>query len=308
VFANTTLQALATVVCSHGSHHPRLASPPVTAVDSDPRVPLPRSHVSERITWIAPKGRPGDNGRLCVDPSTILDNEGDAAGTPDDGAANAQLPRTGAEDKEDENPPVYYGTAFLRFLIWIYNLRVDHPAEVICLSADNITAALHRILYHPDMAILWATVFQESLVIPCGMIFGGRNSPSFYMIPGELRAHVASASDFGPITTDLSESIVLATPPSPRAALQLARATPDDKNPGAALLLNDPTRRYAHSSFVDDTGNAHIRSRIVGAITNSILSAYVVFGFPSEDRRAPCFNPFKWTPQVGFTLRFLASS
>jgi hypothetical protein len=124
------------------------------------------------ITWIAPKGRPGDDGRLCIDPSTILDSEGDAAGTPDDGAANVQLPRTGAEDKEDKNPPVYY------------NLRVDHPAEDICLSADDITAAFRRILYHPDMAILWATVFQEFLVIPCGMIFGGGNSPSFYMIPG----------------------------------------------------------------------------------------------------------------------------
>jgi len=169
------------------------------------------------IIWVAPKGRPGDYGRLCIDPSTILDNEGNAAGTPDDGAANVQLPRTGAEDKEDENPPVYYGTAFLRFRIWIYNLRVDHPAEDICLSADNITAAFRRILYHPDMAILWATVYQEFLVIPCGMIFGGRNSPYFYMIPSELRAHVASTSDFGPITTDLSESIVLATPPSPPA-------------------------------------------------------------------------------------------
>jgi hypothetical protein len=83
---------------------------------------------------------------------------------------------------------------------------------------------------------------------------------------------------------------------------QLARATPDDKNPGAALFLNDPTRCYAHSSFVDDTGNAHIHSRIVGAITNSILSAYVVFSFPLEDRRASCLKPFKWTPQVGFTM------
>jgi hypothetical protein len=45
------------------------------------------------ITWVAPKGRPGDNGRLCIDPSTNFDNEGDAAGTPDDGAANVQLPR-----------------------------------------------------------------------------------------------------------------------------------------------------------------------------------------------------------------------
>ena len=43
------------------------------------------------------------------------------------------------------------------------------------------------------MAVLWATVFQEFLVIPCGMIFGGKNSPSFYMIPGELLAYLALA-------------------------------------------------------------------------------------------------------------------
>jgi len=92
------------------------------------------------ITWIAPKGRPGDDERLCVDPSTILDNEGDAAGTPDDGAANTQLPRTGAEDREDENPPVYYGTAFLRFLIWIYNLRVDQ----LKTSASPLTTSWQR--------------------------------------------------------------------------------------------------------------------------------------------------------------------
>jgi hypothetical protein len=62
----------------------------------------------------------------------------------------------------------------MRFLIWIYNLRINHPTEDICLSADDITAVFRRLLYHPDMAKLWATVFQEFLVIPCGMIFGGR--------------------------------------------------------------------------------------------------------------------------------------
>ena len=48
MLADTAVQVLTTVVCSHRSHHPRLASPPVTAVDSDPRVPLPQSRVSER--------------------------------------------------------------------------------------------------------------------------------------------------------------------------------------------------------------------------------------------------------------------
>jgi hypothetical protein len=44
---------------------------------------------------------------------------------------------------------------------------------------------------------------------------------------------------------------------------------------------------------------------MVGAISNSILAAYVVFGFPAEDRRTPCLNPFKWSPVVTHTLRFL---
>ena len=125
--------------------------------------------------------------------------------------------------------------------------------DEICLSADHITAAFCCLLYHPDMAVLWATVFQEFLVIPCGIIFGGKTSPSFYMIPGELRAHLASARDFGDASTALSETIILSTPPTPRKVDQMTRATTDAVNPGAALLLRDPTRRYAHSSFVDDT-------------------------------------------------------
>ena len=141
------------------------------------------------ITWVPPKGRPGDEGRMCVDPSTIQDG-----GTPndvilDDGAANAQLPDTGRPEKPglpDENLLVYYGTALTRFLIWIYNLRIDNPVDEICLSADNITAAFRCLLYHPDMAVLWAKVFQECLVIPCGMIFGGKNSPSFLMSSGPI--------------------------------------------------------------------------------------------------------------------------
>ena len=61
----------------------------------------------------------------------------------------------------------------------IYNLRIDNPVDEICLSADNITAAFRCLLYHPDMAVLWATVFQEFWVIPWCMIFGGKNSLSF---------------------------------------------------------------------------------------------------------------------------------
>ena len=77
---------------------------------------------------------------MCVDPSTILDGGAPNDVILDDGAANAQLPDTGRPEKQglpDENPPVYYGTALTRFLIWIYNLRIDNPVDGICLLADN---------------------------------------------------------------------------------------------------------------------------------------------------------------------------
>ena len=138
------------------------------------------------------------------------------------------------------------------------------------------------------------------------MIFGEKkNSASFYMIPGELWAHLASAGDFGDASTVLSETIILSTRPTPRKAGQMTRATTDAVNPGAALLLRDPTRWYARSSFVDATGIAQTRVRMACAITNSILSAYAVFGFPLEDRRTPRLNPFKWSPHVSQHLRFL---
>jgi hypothetical protein len=94
------------------------------------------------------------------------------------------------------------------------------------------------------------------------MIFGGKSSPSFYMIPGELRAHFASAGEFGSSTTALSETISLSTLLTPREASKLTRATPDEKNLGTALLLRVTTRRYAYSSFVDDTGIAQTRDRM----------------------------------------------
>ena len=123
-------------------------------------------------------------GRLCVDPSTPLHPE-DTANT------NQQIPDTGLPESLDENPPIYYGTALIRYLTWIWNLRISYPNEDILQLADDISAAFHRILYHPAIAIAFASVWRNLLVIPVGTIFGAKNSPSNYMLLGELRAFYA---------------------------------------------------------------------------------------------------------------------
>jgi hypothetical protein len=63
----------------------------------------------------------------------------------------------------------------MRLLIWLWNLRIDHPDEDILLLPDDVTRAFHRVLYHPFMMIVFASVFEEYLCVPAGSIFGGKS-------------------------------------------------------------------------------------------------------------------------------------
>ena len=257
------------------------------------------------INWVAPKPhRLGDTGRLCIDPSSTISFQ-------DDGNTNSQIPNAG--DDEDANPAVHYGTAFMRFLTYIYNLRLDHPHEDILLSADDISAAFRRITYNPHAAVAFASVLGWFLIIPVGMIFGAKNSPSYYMKPGELRAHLARylPSLLTPVTS-LSNTIVLPPPPSVDIVRSFSPATPDLLNQGTATLLavspSTPLSRHApvYAPFVDDTGGAAIRRNIQQLVSSSVLAAYVTFGFPDEDIGRPeAINPVKFVREISHKLKFL---
>ena len=245
--------------------------------------------------------RYGDpKGRLCIDPSTTLDES-------DDGNANRHIPDPGTPGREDENPSIFYGTAMLRHLTWIWNLRIQYPYEDILQSTDDISAAFHRILYHPTMAVVFACVWMQWLVIPVGTIFGSKSSPSTYMVKGELRSHFAQhmpGASEAPLT-DLAARVDMGEDPPLAQRLWFAQATADALNFG---LLNpdgpNPDRRQ--SSFVDDSGNAHVRRFFRPVINASVRAAYHIFGSPTDDpNRPPCINPIKWVASVSFLLKYL---
>jgi len=89
--------------------------------------------------------------RLCVDPTSTVSKT-------DNGNSNAQIPDPGAHRGHDKNPPIHYGTAFMRQLVWLWNLRISYPQEEILQLADDVSVAFHRILYDPLMALVFATV------------------------------------------------------------------------------------------------------------------------------------------------------
>ena len=79
---------------------------------------------------------------------------------------------------------------------------------------------------------MYAQVFEEFLMIPVGLIFGRKSSPSNYMQPGEQHTHLATVSDFGLATTDLAEKVTLPPALTLKERHQLTQAMADEIHDG----------------------------------------------------------------------------
>jgi hypothetical protein len=62
---------------------------------------------------------------------------------------------------------------------------------------------------------------------------------------------------------------------------------------------------FANATFVDDNAVASYRHRIRRALHQSIRSAFLLFGYPHDDRRSSCLNADKWDPNVCRIIMYL---
>lgn len=239
---------------------------------------IPGLHLSP-LTFTTRKNK----GRVCVDCTNQLDSD-------DDGSPNKDIPKPGTPNREDENPTIHIATAMKRHLEWIWNLRITYPKEDIIQHGDDIHAFFHRVLYHPDMAIVFAYVFMEFLIVPVGAIFGARNSPSYCCLLSEVRCHLAACGPKQPLT-DLASSVRIIPRPTTRETSRIVPAVPDSRHQGVPKIQQD---RSHHAMYVDDNITAALRRNIRGAINDSVTSAYTLLGGPGEDRRVSCLSDEKW--------------
>jgi hypothetical protein len=243
------------------------------------------------ISWILRKGK----GRLVVDSSSPIDAQ-------DQGAPNTYIPPPGTDGRLDENPRVYFGTALIRHLVQIWNIRIDFPLEEILQHIDDISSAFRRLIYHPDLAIVFAYVFMEFLIIPVGMIFGSRSSPSFWCILAEIRSRLADVANLRDFPAALAEKVSLPTPPTATEIASFVPAIADACHQGVPAYR----RLWHHNSmFVDDNGVVGLRERILEAVRNSVASAYLIFGVPEDDRRGGCFALDKWAEEISHHALYL---
>ena len=241
------------------------------------------------LQWAIRKGK----GRICVDCS----NGPDIAGS-----VNEYI-KSPSPDNADECPPVFYQHAFARHLRRLWRTRITHPSEDILQHCDDIEAAFRRVLYHPDLAVAFAYVFGEFLIIPVGQVFGSRSAPSFFSLLSDLRASIASSHDLlseFDIPSLAASAVIPESPPN--LSDLLAPAVADELNP---CLTAAESANFSNCTFVDDNGVLAISSDMRDALQQSLLSAFLLFGMPGCDRRGVCLQDDKWDPHISHLMVYL---
>ena len=235
-----------------------------------------------------------EKGRIVVDPSNHVHRDHDT------GALNDQL------DKSDTMavPKTYYASAQIRHWAHIWNLRISAPKIEILLYKDDINSAFHRCRYHPDIAVAYAYVWGRWLVIPIGLIFGGRNSPGWFCILSELRAFLATHSPYVATTPvhPLVDRITIPDPPTQATGTPYALAVADALNPGTGTSVSALTH---HSTFVDDNMMAEYHDRIRLSIQRSTDSCYLMFGHPEPSLRIPSLSEEKFVQSAAHRMEQL---
>jgi hypothetical protein len=107
------------------------------------------------IQWAVRKGK----GRICIDCTKGPDGADTLS------SANTFIPSPKGDDP-DACPPLYYASTFLRHLRHLWRFRITFPIADILQHCDDVDAAFRRVLYHPELAIVFAYVFGKYVLIP----------------------------------------------------------------------------------------------------------------------------------------------
>ena len=151
------------------------------------------------------------------------------------------------------------------------------------------------------MAILFAYVFGDFLIIPVGQVFGSRSAPSFFSLELDIRTNLATTGSLVENYDIHEQASAIHLPPPP---------DPEDLTPALADSLNPPMseeeqQNYHNASFVDDNGVCAVRDRIVAALHQSLVAAFILFGWPWQDCRNSCMAADKWETTASFVVLFL---
>jgi hypothetical protein len=182
-------------------------------------------------------------------------------------------------------PPLHFGLSFLKFITWLYNMRITYPHEEIYPADDDVSGAFRHGKYNPNLVAMHSCIVLGQMVCATGSTFGDNSSPGNFEPVADARKQLAQYLYLQPDTIELARQyfpqIKLAPPPTPEEVAQFVPAERDSLNPGVMLNGHRLPPQFDH--HVDDNLYADVGEHLLQAVSASVLALYHILGFPSPD-------------------------
>ena len=191
--------------------------------------------------------------------------------------------------KETE-PPLHFAESFMKYLGWIYNLRITYPKKEIYLGDDDVSGAFRHMKYNPNLVGMHSCVLTGHLACSTGMTFGDNTSPSNFEPIADARRQLAKylwkQPDTIAQTTKFLDAIQLAELPSVDVVRSFVRADADSIHKG---VLDSKGNRLPpqFDHHVDDNIYADVGEHMYKTVCSSVLALWQILGFPSDDTPDP---------------------
>ena len=190
-----------------------------------------------------------------------------------------------------KSPDIHFGTAFMRHLVRIWNLRITHPHKEIYVWDDDVSGAYRVPKYHPNVAGAFAYAILNFLFLPTGGTFGSNTSPQEYEPFARARAFLAEhlSRDESLVLKHLNIlSLVEFDEETDPTSVSYVQATADALHQGVYNSTLGRDVNTPHNPFVDDTLMADIRRHMLTCMAASIEALFIILGRLSEnERRSP---------------------
>lgn len=184
---------------------------------------------------------------------------------------------TGTELEEN----ILFGTVFMSFCIWIYNLRISYPDEIIYLAFLDISACFRFPRIAPDLVGAFGFIVGPLYYLANAMVFGSIALASSWE-PFRLAIAAIATSLFTCVGLLARHEVLLRRVRwAPRLAgpVRLVRASPCSWNTGVFRLdgLRLPT---PHCIYVDDDLLAEVEAFLPQALACAAEAIFRIMGRP----------------------------
>ena len=182
-------------------------------------------------------------------------------------------------------PELVFPTAFVNFLVFVWNLRITYPHEEIYPCDDDVSGAFRHCKYHPNLVAMHSYFIAGVMAMATGGTFGGNTTPGnwevFAIARQAMGVHLWNSPTLLDDAAQYMPDISIADPPSASTVQSFTLAEADTRHRG--VLDQDGNRLSPpFNHHVDDNMYADTRANLHRTIAASVMSLYEVLGYPEK--------------------------